>query len=92
MTIFSVTTKYPENDSVLKDKITTTFASSYEIGRGHWLVAFTGTSKELYQKLFPGDKTPPDLPKTDVVVFSIAGYWGHASQDMWEWLRTKSGA
>jgi hypothetical protein len=91
MVIFNVTTKYEANDALLKSKITERFPSDYyEIGRGQWLVAFSGTSRELYTKLFPEPEL--SLPRKDVIVFGIGGYWGHSSQDMWEWIRTKLGS
>ncbi len=91
MVIYTVATKFPANDEMLKSRITEQFSTDYyEIGRGHWLVAFSGTSKELYAKLFPEPELP--LPSKDVVVFGISGYYGIAPQDVWEWMKVKLGA
>jgi hypothetical protein len=88
MAVFAVCTKYPENDTILKDRIVNSFPEDYyEIGRGQWLVAFQGTAKQLYVKLFPEPEFP--LPKTGITMFAIGGYWGHATRDMWEWLASK---
>lgn len=56
----------------------------YEIGRGQWLVASSGTAKSVFNKLLP------DLSllkvEAGVAVFRISGYWGLAQSDMWEWM------
>jgi hypothetical protein len=84
MVIFIVATRHPNNDDPLKNRITENFPSAhYEIGRGQWLVAFNGTSKELYDKILPDDSP------SGVTVFATSGYYGVAPQDMWEWIATK---
>ncbi len=89
--IFSITTKYEANDAFLKGRIAERFPTDYyDVGRGQWLVAYSGTSKELYIKLFPEPELA--LPSKDVIVLAVSGYWGHTSNDMWEWIRTKSGS
>jgi hypothetical protein len=88
MPIFSVCTKNDENDEPLGTRILSTFPNShYDIGRGQWLVVFSGTSQELYKKLFPEPDFP--LPLKGVTIFGVAGYYGIASRDMWEWIATK---
>src|SRR5215216_3744979 len=52
MPIFIVATSNTEIDSALKNRITEAFPTDhYEIGRGQWLISFTGTARELYTKL-----------------------------------------
>jgi len=88
MAVFAVSTKYPENDEPLGARILQAFPDDFfHIGRGQWLIAFKGTAKQLHVHLFPQKEFP--LPKSDVTVFGIGGYWGHASRDMWEWLASK---
>jgi hypothetical protein len=91
MPVFTVATKYEENDEQLKDRITELFPSDhYEVGRGQWLVSFTGTAKELYLKIAPAtEETPYTIKGT--TVFGIGGYFGVTSRDMWEWMATKLG-
>jgi hypothetical protein len=88
MPIFSVCTKNEENDQPLGTRIELAFpAAHYEIGRGQWLVSFSGTAQELYKKLFPEPEFP--LPSKGVTIFGVAGYYGIASRDMWEWIAAK---
>jgi len=88
MPIFTVNTRYTENDEPLGTRITTGFPEDhYDVGRGQWLVVFDGTAQELYRKLFPESEFP--LPKKGVVMFGVAGYYGNSSIDMWEWIANK---
>jgi hypothetical protein len=90
MVIYTVATRIPDNDVPLGERISELFPTDhYELGRGHWLVAFEGTSRELYTKLFPEPELP--LPSKNIVVFAIGGYWGQAPGDMWEWMANKIG-
>lgn len=97
MPIFIVATTNPEVDSLLKGRIVGSFPTEhYEIGRGQWLVSFGGTSKELYFKLSPEAAQSQttgvrNYPLTDTVVLGVSGYWGVASVEMWEWIRTRLG-
>jgi hypothetical protein len=92
MTIFIVATKHAANDETLNARITSQFPTNYyEIGRGQWLVAFSGTAKELYSSLSPEYVQGQVNPLDGTVVFGIGGYWGVASRDMWEWIATKLG-
>jgi hypothetical protein len=90
--IFIVATKHPENDATISGLIKAKFPTdSYEIGRGQWLVSFSGTSKELYDHLFPDDAVA--LPKVGgLLILGTTGYWGRSPTDTWEWLANKSGA
>jgi hypothetical protein len=87
--VFVVVSKYEQNDEALRQAITTQFPNDfYDIGRGQWLIAFSGTAPELSVRL---GIINPD--KTSLIngtaVFGIAGYYGVSSRDMWEWLATK---
>jgi len=88
MPIFTVSTKHPENDDPLKDRIISRFPEDhYEFGRGQWLVSYSGTAQELFGKLFPEAEFP--LPAKGVTIFGMAGYYGMASRDMWDWVANK---
>jgi hypothetical protein len=92
MPIFTVATKYEENDELLRNRITELFPTdNYDVGRGQWLISFTGTAKDLYLKLAPpaSDDNPYTIKGT--TVFGIGGYFGVTSRDMWEWIATKLG-
>jgi hypothetical protein len=51
--------------------------NSYALPSGEWLVAYAGTSRQLFDEL--------GIDK-NLIVLNFAGYWGHASQDVWEWI------
>jgi hypothetical protein len=87
--VFIVVSNNEQNDAVLRSNIATQFPTDfYELGRGQWLVAFSGTAQELSVKL--GVITSQGASMiTGVAVFGIAGYYGVASRDMWEWIATK---
>ncbi|HCX31668.1 MAG TPA: hypothetical protein DHU55_18145, partial [Blastocatellia bacterium] len=89
--VFKVFTVAPENYEPIKERIAERFPGNYyEVGDGQWLVADAGTAKEIYIRLFPEAEFP--LAAKNVAVFGITGYWGFAPQDMWEWIRSKTGA
>jgi hypothetical protein len=87
--VFSIATTHENNDAPLRQNITTQFPGDfYEIGRGHWLVAFTGTAQELSVRIGIITQEKTSII-SGVAVFGVAGYYGVASRDMWEWLATK---
>jgi hypothetical protein len=100
--IFIVATIHDVNDVIIRQKISATFKEGdyYEIGRGQWLISFAGTAKELYQKLSPLPKEvvsppegaqPPGQVLSGTIVLGVAGYFGVASRDMWEWMAVRLG-
>lgn len=57
-----------------------------------WLVRFNGTPLELTKVLGVPAKDEPKPEKIPtVLVTGIAGYYGFASKDMWEWIRSREG-
>lgn len=55
----------------------------YALPRGEFLVNFTGTSKQLCDKIGITDE------KTgSAVVVAISSYYGRASTDIWEWMES----
>src|SRR5260370_26649148 len=87
--VFMVTTTHERNDALLQQNITGEFPGDfYEVGRGQWLVACTGTAQERAGKIGIITQDKKTLI-TGVVVFGIAGYYGVAARDMWEWIATK---
>ena len=58
-----------------------------------WLVSAKSTAREIAERL--GITEEEGSTKTKVgsaIVFASAGYWGRASTEIWEWLKTKSEA
>jgi len=60
---------------------------TYPLPHGEWLVAFEGTSTELSEALNILDKegTGP------AIVFAVNGYYGRASVNIWEWIKSRWG-
>jgi len=89
--VFMVFTEAPDNYKPLQERIESRFPEDhYVLGTGKWLIAHSGTAKELYIRLFPEPEFP--LSHRNVIVFGVSGYWGMAPQDTWEWVISKSGA
>ncbi len=61
---------------------------SYRLPQGEWLVAFNGTTKELSDLL--GISQGENGASAFVV--AIAGYYGRAPSDIWEWLNARVNA
>ena len=104
MPVFIVATTKSDQDIVLEARISEQFPNdNYELGRGQWLVSYSGTAKDLYSKLTPEyvkerekaalEPLPAEsvnrIPLSSTVVFGVGGYWGVAPRDMWEWIAAK---
>jgi hypothetical protein len=59
---------------------------AYELPRGEQLVPFTGTSKQLSDRLGISDGSTGAA-----VVVSLGGYFGYAPNDIWEWFKQNWG-
>jgi hypothetical protein len=74
--------------SRLKDKLQDVFPNDYfEIQEDEFLVSASGTTKEVSDRL--GITSSPS-PTTSAIVFSMASYFGRASTEIWDWIRTKA--
>src|SRR5260370_35624665 len=77
--VFIVATTHERDDALLQQNITGQFPGDfYEVGRGQWLAAFTGTAQELAGKIGIITQDKKTLI-TGVVVFGIAGYYDVAT-------------
>jgi hypothetical protein len=77
-------------DAPLEDSIKATFPGNFfSMGRSQWLVAAEGTAREVSDKLKITGVEPPGI--TSSVVFSVSGYFGRASSEVWEWIAAKLG-
>jgi hypothetical protein len=72
----------PNYDFVLSQAIPVKYPKNIRIGQGQWLVAGSGTAKDIAETLGFGD--PPQI--NDGLVLSIAGYWGRKPNNVWEWI------
>jgi hypothetical protein len=81
MATFIIVPLPPVNDK-LGETITQKYGNaSYCLPNGDWLVAYTGTSKQLSDELgiTEGDKG-------SAIVLNFSGHWGRARKDVWEWI------
>jgi hypothetical protein len=86
MTPFIVITR----DQLLVEAIQRVYVDEhFKYGDNVWFVADTNvTAQEVYRKLMG---TLPEKNLT-VVVCSVAGYFGIAGKNLWEWLTAKGGS
>ena len=71
----------------LDDKIQKKFGdTSYRLPLGEWLVAYQGTSQQLFDELdILGDKD-----SGSAIVLAISSYWGRTNPQVWEWFKQYS--
>jgi hypothetical protein len=87
MPLFIVATTSTLSEKALKEKIARHFPyDNYEIGKGQWLISYPGIARTLFERLAEGDQGSI----VDTVTFGISGYYGYASQELWEWIAAKS--
>lgn len=85
MAIFVIVSQPHQNIGKLPDVIASAFPKDYmKLTQDTWLVATTGTARELSDKL---DITTG--ANGSAVVAEIGTYYGRASNDIWEWIKTK---
>lgn len=59
--------------------------NNYQITPTQWLISAKGTAQQISSVLGVSDEKPVG----SAVILAIAGYWGRASSDLWEWMRVK---
>lgn len=86
MAIFQITPLIQDNGS-LAAKISAELPESnvYRLKNAGWLAKFDGTSKELSKVIGLEGDSPTSK---SCLVISVSGYWGLASPDLWEWLKS----
>lgn len=83
MTIFVIIAQ--GDNQPLTDALAKTFPGNFlSIAPAQWLVASMGTAKEICDKL---GITQGDV--SNVIVFSVSGYFGRAPNNVWEWISVK---
>lgn len=86
MSLFAVLLPKEEGSANLIIKLKAIFPNdNFQITPTQWLISAKGTAKEISEKLGIDDETPVGL----AIILGIAGYWGRASTDVWEWMRVK---
>ena len=58
-----------------------------KVGDGEWLVAGHGTAKDISDKL---QITGTDSKTGAAIVISIANYYGRATSEIWDWVKSKA--
>ncbi len=78
----------PKEDPALVAAIKEKFPNNYyQITPTQWIISARGTAQQLSDLIgVTGEEKPIGL----AVILAIAGYWGRASTDLWEWMRVKT--
>ena len=84
MIVFSVTSLTP--NPKLNSKVVETYNSnSRKINETTWLIAASGTSREVSDSLTISEGEIG----SSAIVFATSGYFGRAPTDIWEWIKAK---
>jgi len=57
-----------------------------QVGPGEWVVSGSGTAKEISDKL----QVTGDATTGAAMVFSMANYYGRATTEIWDWIKSKA--
>lgn len=86
MTIFAVIPVIGSNKTALAAELSAKFQGNFkELGDG-WVVAASGTTKELSDQLGITDGR-----SGSAVILAVSSYFGRAPNDIWEWIVSKWG-
>ena len=78
----------PTTEGTIAEKLDSVLPGAfYALPKGEFLVRYTGTSKALSDALGISDGEAGAA-----VVASLSGYYGRASNDVWEWMKQHWGA
>jgi hypothetical protein len=80
-----------QNPALMRAAVASAFPNDHmEIGNNEWLISAQGTAKEISDRLGVTDQ-PPGQPTRagNAMIFSMQNYYGRASSDIWEWIKTK---
>jgi hypothetical protein len=85
MAIFAVAA--PSPNEKIAPAIEAAFPSQFiKAWQGLWFVSAVGTAKEVFEKI--GAQALGENPGT-IVVVSALSYWGIASGEVWEWIKSR---
>ena len=86
MNVFAVISTNETTLPAIESAVTATFAENYiQAGKTAWLVADWGTTLAVSKKLGITDRS--DMG--GVLVINFTSYYGRASANIWEWIKTK---
>jgi len=84
MSLFAVL--LPEENPKLVAAIEEKFSDHYQVTPTQWIISVKGTAKQISDTLGVSGKEPPT---GEAVILTIAGYWGRADTNLWEWMKVK---
>lgn len=86
MSLFAVLspTENPKLIAAIKEKFPD---NNYQITSTQWIVSAKGTAQQISDTLGINAK---ENPTGLALIFAIAGYWGLANTDLWEWMKVKT--
>jgi uncharacterized protein (DUF362 family) len=86
MNVFAVVALNDLTSPNIKNAVVTAFAeNNLEVGKMAWIVADSGTTLSVAKQL-----GIPDNPEmSGVLVVNFTSYYGRASANVWEWIKTK---
>jgi hypothetical protein len=89
--LYVVLSQRPEMDERLGAAIKAAFPENFlqMAERGQWIVVGEGTAREISNKIGITGVEPTEIGTS--IVFSVSGYFGRASSEIWEWIAVKLG-
>lgn len=79
------TAQEPAQKTSLSEAIKAKFGNAcYHLPQGEWLVSYAGTSRQLSDELNISEGV-----QGNVIVLHFTGYWGRATNDVWEWMNVQ---
>ena len=88
MTIFIIL--HVKNPAKMRSALEAAFPGDhFDLGNNEWLVASAGTARSVSDAI--GITSDPSKTGS-AIVFSMSNYFGRASTDIWEWIKTKAEA
>lgn len=89
MTLFVVIATAPPSFDAVGKAVAERYKDNFlKLNNSCWVVADTATAKEVSDKL---NVTPADGVGSAVVA-SVSNYYGRASTDIWEWMKSRLSA
>jgi hypothetical protein len=84
MSIYAVLSR--TDNPALEARILELFPNDhYKYSPAQWFISSQGTAKELSDKIGISDKEQ----NLSAVILSISHYWGRASTDLWDWMKSR---
>jgi len=90
MTLFIVVGTFPRNFETLGQSVAEAYKDNHlRLNPGCWIIADSVTAREVSEKIGVGSTA---TPSGTAVVASVANYYGRASTEIWEWMKSRLSA